>query len=437
MTARLAAVNALTGFCSKNAYSDAEIKNILSDAGLDRRDAALATRLYYGVLQNMAYIDFFIQKYSAVRLKKMHPRVLNILRAGAFQILFSDRIPDFAAVSESVECARATGNSRACGLVNAVLRRLAAEKNELSLPEGLSEAERLSLLYSHPMALTERLMSVFGGDTEALLAADNAAPPVTLRVNTLKGRPDEAVASLEAEGCRLKRDDMTDTCLYLSDGGRLDALEAFSAGLVSAQDKASQLAALALDPQPGDLITDVCAAPGGKSLAAAALSGNKAKIYAFDIYEEKLSAMKKSAARLGADIDLALRDALSPDPALAGRADRLIADVPCSGLGIIRKKPDIRYKEINPELPALQLEILRRSFAYLKPGGTAVYSTCTIIPEENRGVVEAFLADGTAEPVPFFGEYPEIYRAPEGMLTLLPHIHGTDGFFIAKLRKLK
>jgi len=437
MNARIAAVNALTGFFSKKSYSDSEIKNILFSAGLDRRDAALATRLYYGVLQNMAYIDFFLQQFSSVRLKKMHPRVLNILRVGAFQILFSDRIPDFAAVSESVDAAKATGNARATGLINAVLRKLTVQKDSLELPQELARDEYLSLRYSHPLELTRKLMSLYGEDTEALLAADNAAPPTVVRVNSLKATSEQAIASLREDGCEVEEYSIPKGALAITESGRVDALKAFSDGLIAVQDRASQLAVAALDPQAGDVIVDVCSAPGGKSLAAAAATGNKAEIYSFDIYPEKLEVVRKNAERLGARIHTQCRDALEPDESLFGKADRLIADLPCSGLGIIRKKPDIRYKELGSDLPALQLEILKRSWNYLKPGGIAVYSTCTILPEENGEVADRFIAEVGAEPIAFFTDLPEIYQAPKGQLTLLPHIHGTDGFFIAKLRKPK
>ncbi len=228
-------------------------------------------------------------------------------------------------------------------------------------------------------------------------------------------------------------------CLYISDSGDVSGLKAFRDGLVTVQDKASQMCALALGAEKGELIIDGCAAPGGKSLALAAISEDKARIVACDIYEKKLEQIEINAERLGVkSIVTALRGGQNPMPEYIGKADRVLADVPCSGLGNIRKKPDIRYKDINEiaGLPAAQLGILEGLARYVRPGGVLVYSTCTVLARENGDVVERFLERHREfAPEAFFIEMDEKYRARDGRLTMLPHVHGTDGFFICRLRR--
>ena len=432
--ARLCAVNALGEQERRSAYSDALLNDFLQGYDLDPRDAALASRLYYGVLQNKIYLDRRISRHCKLKLSKLHPKVRNILRVGAYQLIFCDKIPSSAAVNEAVKHTKITGNFKAAGMVNAILRRIAEDPRE-SL-EFSTETERLSVTYSHP----EELVSLFSGsisDVEALLKANNSIPPVTLRANTLRTNADELCQKLAGYGAEKWIGD----CLKLNSLGGVSptGLAEYSAGLFSVQDASSWLAVKALDPQPGELIIDGAAAPGGKTLCAAELSQNKAKILAFDIYEDKLELIKQNAKRLGVTcVETAIRDASVPDPALAGRADKVIADLPCSGLGIIRKKPDIRYRDLAEaaELPALQLKLLTALSTYVRPGGTVVYSTCTVLRRENEDVLFEFLKNNPEfYPEPFFEDMEAPFRAEKGYLTLLPHIHGTDGFFISKLRR--
>ncbi|MDD6262807.1 MAG: 16S rRNA (cytosine(967)-C(5))-methyltransferase RsmB [Clostridiales bacterium] len=432
--ARLCAVNALGEQERRKAYSDALLGDFLKNSGLSPRDSALSARLYYGVLQNRLLLDAHISAHCASGVRKLHPKVRNILRVGAYQLLFCDKIPSSAAVNEAVREAKITGNAKAAGLVNAVLRRISEDPDHKF--SFSSETERLSVTYSHPAELV-RLLSESVPDTEALLRADNSIPPVSVRANTLRISPSELARTLSWAGAK----ELTGSCLELSAlGGKNPAeLPEYREGLFSIQDAASYLAVKALDPRPGELVIDGAAAPGGKALCAAEMSGDRARILAFDIYEDKLQLIRSNAERLGIkSVTAALRDAAAPDPELFGRADRVLADLPCSGLGIIRKKPDIRFRDLSDiaELPALQLRLLRSLSKYVRPGGTLVYSTCTVLARENSGVLERFLSlEPDFVPEGFFSDMDEKFRADSGRLTLLPHIHGTDGFFIAKLAR--
>lgn len=434
--ARACAVNALFYGEKENAYGDANIGAALSECGLDKRNGALATALYYGVLQNRIYLDRCLSKFSDVKLKKVHPRVLEILRVGAYQLLFMDKIPDSAAVNEAVKLAKATKNARAAGYINALLRKIAASRSELSNIDAPDAISRLSVKYSHPPELVKLLFeSLPGTDIEALLRENNKVPPVSVRVNRLKTEPEALFQRLSEEGFSVRADAELPECLYLENCGLITGIDAYNMGLFSVQDKASMLAVRALDPHPSDFIIDGCAAPGGKSLYAAELTHNGAKILSCDIYAGKLAQIEQNAERLGiSSVKTLVCDAAAPKEEYFGKADAVLADVPCSGLGIIRKKPDIRYKDLCEiaALPKLQLKILKSLSKYVRPGGTLVYSTCTILPRENEAVVRAFL-NGAPEfsLCPFFEG--KGFAAPEGMLTLYPHIHGTDGFFISKM----
>lgn len=432
--ARLCALNALGEQERRSAYSDALLNDFLRGYDLEPRDAALASRLYYGVLQNRLLLDRHISAYCKMKLSKLHPKVRNILRIGAYQILFCDKIPSSAAVNEAVKQTRITGNPKAGGMVNAILRRISEDPNRVF--DFKNETERLSVTYSHP----EELVALLDGsveNTEALLQANNSVPPVTVRVNPLRTTPEELCSRLSELGAER----WIGNCLKLGSTGGVSpiGLPEYSEGLFSIQDASSYLAVKALDPQPGELIIDGAAAPGGKTLCAAELSRNSSRILAFDVYEDKLELIRSNAQRLGIScVETAIRDAATPDPELLGRANRVIADLPCSGLGIIRKKPDIRFRDLAEaaELPKLQLSLLTALSGYVMPGGTLVYSTCTVLDRENREVLLEFLKNNPDfYTEPFFEDMDPEFRAENGFITLLPHVHGTDGFFISKLRR--
>ena len=416
------------------AWSDEALDAAIGENGLDRRDAALCTQLCYGVLQTRAYLDFVIASASSLKLNKIAPAVMEILRIAVYQLLFLDKIPASAAVNEAVAAARRCANPRAASFVNAVLRKISSTPAP-EVPET-HDARYLSVRYSHPEPLVELYLRHFGYEmTEALLKANNEPAPTVLRLNTLRGEPETLLRRLSEEGLELVPEGRLPAAAIL-EKGRVTDCPGFAEGLFTVQDAASQLDVLALDPQPGEEILDLCAAPGGKSFAAAARMENRGRIISCDLYETKLARIDEGAARLGISIiETAPADATIGAPHFVGRFDRVLADVPCSGFGVIRKKPDIRYKDLQEIalLPRLQAEILHNASQYVKPGGVLVYSTCTIFPEENEEIVRAFLASH-----PDYA--PESFSLPiagdcDGMRTLLPSTDGTDGFFIAKLRR--
>ena len=430
MSARDTALQVLIA-CRKNgAWMDAALKQQLSRDRLDRRDAALATRLCAAVLQNRLLLDEWIRRFLKGKLTELQPVVLDVLRLAVCQLRFFDKLPPNAVVNEAVEQAKRLTNPRAAGLVNGLLRAMLRDPSRMSLPE------ELSLRYSHPQELVELLRQNLGEDKlEPLLRCHNEAPPACLQTNLLKTDSPALRAALEAEGLKVEPHPWLPDCLLVTGG--IEQSEAFREGLFYVQDAAARLAVTALDSRPGERVLDCCAAPGGKSFAAAIAMNNVGDISACDIHPHKLRLIEAGAERLGITAITALqKDAAVPAPEWRERFDRIIADVPCSGLGVIRKKPDIRYKDLAPTeaLPAIQRRILEAQATHLKPGGTLVYSTCTILRRENEAVIEAFLEDHSVfSTAPF--ELPQFGIIATGMKTFLPSVEGTDGFFIAKLTK--
>jgi 16S rRNA (cytosine967-C5)-methyltransferase len=435
-SARRVALDALTAWQSGGFWSARKLSGAIVRAGLDKRDAAFATYLCGGVISNLLLLDYHIEKHSSVRLKKLETRVLCILRLGAFQLLLSDSIPASAAVNETVSLCGGR-DRRTRGFVNAVLRRIAEIEDPYAIDKS-DPVKYLSVRYSHPEWICRELLSVLDREkAEEVLGANNTAPPVTVLVNTLRADADELRMLLEAEGVRATPHAFVPNCLDLTGSGDIERLETYKKGLFWVQDAASALAVMALDPQPGEKIYDACAAPGGKSFAAAVLARGRASITSRDIHEGRVGMIRSGARRLGLDLEAETGDARVFGSEHEGAYDKVICDVPCSGLGIIRKKPDIRFADEKKftGLPRLQLEILQNCSGYLRPGGRLLYSTCTWRREENARVVEKFLkANPDFSPEPF--ELPgPIGRISSGMLTLWPRNLHFDGFFICLMRK--
>lgn len=433
-TAREVALLALSACEQQGAWSDGFLKKAIREAGLDQRDAGFATRLCLGVLQNKLLLDFYIGQFSSVKPEKLENRVRNSLRLGIYQMRFLDRVPERAAVSESVNLARKYArNPKAAGLVNGVLRSVGRAGAELPQPGDLATR------YSHPDWLVKEFSLALGGcDVAPLLAADNAEAPTVAQVNTCRATAPEVIAALEAEGVAAQPHPWLADCLVLAGTGNLEHLAAFQKGWFYIQDAAARLAVLPADPKPGMEVLDACAAPGGKSFAAALAMGDAGCITACDIHPHKQRLIQAGAERLGLTcIQTEVLDSKVRKAEFLNRFDLVIADVPCSGLGIIRKKPDIRYKDPEPlkNLPAVQSAILDNVSAYVRPGGALLYATCTVLERENGGVVHEFLDRHTDFTLEAFQLPGPAGAVESGMLTLWPHIHGTDGFFIAKLRK--
>lgn len=440
MNAREAALLALNDCQRQGGWSDAILKKRLADGQLDNRDSALATQLCFGVLQNRLLLDFYLSHFSNLPLKRMEGRMVEALRLGAYQMLFLDKIPHSAAVNTSVELTRKhCKNPRAAGMVNGILRNLERNIDHLPTIPQNDPASYLSTLYSHPEWLVGELLTALGSEeTAKLLAADNGPAPITAMANTTKTTVEELAAALEGEGVAAQPHPWLANCLILSKTGSLERLKAFRDGLFYIQDPASKLAALALDPQPGMKVLDCCAAPGGKSFACAIQMEGTGEVVSCDLHPHKKKLIQAGADRLGFhNITPMTADGKVFRPQWESAFDRVLVDAPCSGLGVIRKKPDIRYKDPEPlkDLPQVQRAILDNAARYVKPNGLLVYSTCTLLRRENEEVALSFLEshpDFKAEGFPL-PEY--VGDARTGMLTLWPHRQGTDGFFICKLRK--
>ena len=437
MNARDVALRTLAACSRQGAWSDGALKRNIRDAGLGRRDAALATQLCAGVLQNRALCDFYIAAFSSVKPQKMEEKVLEAVRLGVYQLLFLDKIPDRAAVSSSVDLARHYAkNPRAAGLVNGVLRAVARSRDALpSLPS--ETVKHFSILYSHPEWLVREWLDLVGEEeTKALLALDNRRPEITIQTNTLKCSGAELAAHLTKEGTSVQPHPYLPDCFYLSGSGDLERLDAWKDGLFYVQDAAARMAVLAAGLRPGQRVLDTCAAPGGKSFAAAIAMQNEGSITACDIHPHKLKLISAGAQRLGLSLEAPqLQNGGEFRPEWESAFDAVITDVPCSGLGVIRKKPDIRYKDPAElaGLPAVQERILCNAARYVRPGGILLYSTCTLRPGENQDVVRHFLDSRSDFTCAEFVLPGPIGRVEEGMLTLWPQRTGTDGFFIARL----
>lgn len=432
MTARDTALRTLIACRRNGAWSDLELKQNIARDALDRRDAALATRLCCGVLQNRMLLDHWIGLFLRNRLTDLQPVVLDILRLGVYQLRFLDKVPASAVVNEAVNQTRRLANARAAGLVNGVLRNMVRSPERLELPADLS------LRWSHPAALVELLRQNVGEENlEPLLACHNSTPPTFLQVNSTKTDGAAVLRALEEEGLAAERHPSLPDCLLLR-GGSPEQTRAFREGWVYVQDPAARMAVLTAELRPGMKVLDCCAAPGGKSFAAAIAMGNRGSVTACDLHPHKIPLIEKGAARMGLSCVSGLaRDAGLLNPDWIGGFDAVLADVPCSGLGVIRKKPDIRYKDLTQtqDLPRVQGRILETQARYLKPGGVLLYSTCTILRRENEAVVSAFLAAHPEYRAEAFS-LPGGVEAPEGQITLLPNRWDTDGFFIAKLRRV-
>lgn len=437
MSARQTALDVLVRCRTRKAWADAALGPLLRQRGLTGADAALCSRIVYGVLQNQALLDFYLAAWCSQKPEHLQPPLLDILRIGLYQILFLDKIPVSAAVNESVELAKASGRGSAAGLVNAVLRRAARERDHLPPIPDKDHIAYLSTKYSHPRWLVKRLTALLGEETESFLAADNTPAPLTIQVNPLKTRAEDLTAALAAQGVTARPHPWVPGCLELTGVGDLTVLDPFQKGEFLVQDGAAALVARVAGVEPGDRVLDVCAAPGGKSFSAAFAMADRGQIIACDLHENKLKRVQEGARRLGLGcLETVAADGRNFCPEWENLFDTVLVDAPCSGLGIIRKKPDARYKTLESlfTLPVVQDAILRNAARYVRPGGTLVYSTCNILPEENQQVTEAFLAETPEfERTPF--DLPEPVGKTEGEITLWPHRHGTDGFYICRMTR--
>lgn len=437
-TVRQAAFEALLKIQREYAYS-----NLVVDAALkenehfDDRDKAFFSNLVYGTLDRLILIDYNLGLYLNQPVRKLKPELHTILRLGAYQLLFLDKVPSRAAVNESVNLAKVNKSAFAASLVNAVLRRVA--DNGLQLPEGEKKGPAyLAIKYSCPEWLISLWIDAYGLENAVAIAEKALEPaPVIIKVNTTKTTVDDLIWKLAEDGVIAEKSEKFPDSLVLENTGAVEELAAYKEGLFHAQDFASQLCCRAVDAQIGETVFDLCSAPGGKAFTIAEAMQNTGCVRAFDIYQSRVDLIRNGAKRLGLiNVYTYLSDA-SIFNENYGMADRVLCDVPCSGLGIIRRKPEIRFKKAADidNLPELQYRILCNATRYLKDGGRLVYSTCTLNPKENEGVCNRFLAEHPEfEAVEVLPEIPR-YNGKDKYLTLMPHIHSTDGFFVAAFCK--
>ncbi|NLW23164.1 MAG: 16S rRNA (cytosine(967)-C(5))-methyltransferase RsmB [Tissierellia bacterium] len=443
MKSREIALNILIDVNINGAYSNYAINKRTKDIK-DKKDENLIRELVYGVIENLLYIDYIISKLSNIKISKIHPPILEILRMGVYQIAFMDKIPDRAAVNEAVKLSKKYGHRGVSGFVNGVLRNFSRKKEDIMKIESRSRSEYLSIKYSHPKWMVEKWIKEYGYEfTESLCKGNNSRPKLNIRVNTLKISRDQLMDRLSAYGYILQK------TLYAKDGiivenpSRITDTEEFKLGYFFIQDESSMLVAQIANPKENSLVLDLCSAPGGKATHLAQLMNNKGKIISRDIYNHKLDLIEENVTRLGIDIiDTEIFDATELDSNLVEKVDYCIIDAPCSGLGIIRRRPEIKWnrkEEDIKDLIQIQRRILNNAKHYIKPGGRIIYSTCTINPDENINLINEFVGENRELKLIGFEELlscnEKMETANKGYVQLFPHLHGTDGFFIAKIEK--
>ncbi len=438
-TSRQTAFSALMRVERDGSYSNITLDTILSKSGLSQRDKKFVSNIFYGVTERCLLLDYNISSYSDIPLNKLDMEVAVILRMGLYQIYYMDSVPDSAAVNESVKLCYENKLASAAGFVNGVLRA-AAENDEVKLPNPKkSKTKFYSIAYSCPERIVRLWRQSYGDETaKEILMSLEGRPPVNARVNTLKTDTESLKKSFEKSGITAKISECTDDCLELENTGAIDTLEEYKKGLFHIQDTASQLCCKMLEAAEGQTVLDVCSAPGGKSFTLAQMMNNKGKIISSDLYEARAGLVAKGAERLG----ISIIHTMTGDSAETEfpMADRVLCDVPCSGLGIIRRKPELRYKEDLglDTLPDLQYAILCNSAKYVKTGGILVYSTCTLNPWENNENARKFLEEHE-DFEPYALKVPDGIKRGieenENELTLFPQINGTDGFFISAFRR--
>ena len=424
----------------EDAYSAIAVNNAVREEKLSGVDVSFLSALVYGVLERKLTLEYIIRQYSSIRIKKIEKGTLIVLYLGMYQLIYMDKVPDSAAVNESVKLCKQLRLYKSAGFVNAILRNFVRANKAYQLPDRQNIVKYLSVVYSCPESMVTELIATYGEDlTEQALQGILGRPPITVRVNTLKTDKATLRTALEKQGVIVNDISFLENSLNLSATGSLEKIPEFQQGHFFVEDAASQLCAEILGAEPGETIADVCAAPGGKSLYSAIRMENRGEIYSYDIHEHKIKLMKQNVDRLGISIiQPAIRDAASNRELPV--CDRILCDVPCSGWGILRRKPEIRYKtDTNIDiLPKLQYSILCMSVKNLPSDSVLVYSTCTLRKAENHDMIRRFLEehpDFIGEPINLPNGIDRTIKEEPYCLTLLPGVYDTDGFFIAKLRR--
>lgn len=438
MNARTIALNILNEVYQEKAYANISLSRHLSKNDLSEQDRRFITELVYGTVKAGDTILWILKKFINRPFTKIEPTILNILRLGVYQIVFMDKIPVSAACNEAVNLAKKFSNLGSAKFVNGVLRNLIRQPEKYAMPTG-NKAIEISVREQHPLWLVKKFIHTFGSEaTLKLCQFNNTNAPLVLRTNTLKITRTELINELKKSNCEVTPSQLTPEGIICQSHPALNKLKPLQNGMAQVQDESSMLVAHVLNPKPNDCIIDTCSAPGGKTTHIATLMNNIGIIIAGDIYEHKLKLINENATRLGINIiKTQLLDARKIGELYPKKADKILVDAPCSGLGVLRRKPDSRWnktEELLHELPPLQLEILNSATQALKINGVLVYSTCTIMPEENQNVIDKFLSTHPNFILDDVHKYlPFKHKSKTKTLQLMPHIDHTDGFFIARL----
>lgn len=443
MNSREVALKILIDVNKKSSYSNISISKHLGP-DMTVQDENFTREIVYGVLENKIYIDYILSKASKIKEKKIHPAILEILRLGIYQIVFMDKVPTSAAVNESVKLAKKYGHKGTIGFVNGVLRNISRNIDDFTRIETDDKTKYLSIKYSHPDFLVKRFIEKHGYEfTEEILKANNSTPKLNIRVNTLKTTKKDLVNKLRSYDLIVDEGKYSRDTLIIHNPSNITNIKEFKEGHFTIQDESSALVGQIMAPEEGSSLIDVCSAPGGKATHMAQIMNNKGKILARDFYDHKIKLINENKERLGIDImDTQKYDALELDNDLIGKFDYCLVDAPCSGFGLIRRKPEIKWNRTEQDiddLSNLQLSILEVSKNYVKNNGVLLYSTCTILDEENIDVIEKFIKKNpefklvSIEDKMYNSE--NINTLEDGYMQLYPNIHDTDGFFIARMIK--
>ena len=441
MKAREIAYKVLLDIEKNKNCSNMAINKHFKDVKISNQDRGLATEIIYGVIENKYYIDYMIDKLSKVKTNKMEIYVKTLLRMGIYQIMFLNSISDYAAVNETVNLAKKK-NSKVSGFINGILRNVIRQKEEIGKVKTKDDVDYLSIKYSYDKWMIRNWMIHFGKEfTEELLEANNERPNIYLRTNTLKITRDELIKKLEKQNIKAEKVNVVEEAIKVEHLKDIENNSLYKEGLFTVQDVSSMLVGKVMNPKENSLVLDVCSAPGGKTTHMATLMNNTGQVVSRDIYDHKLKLIKASSKRLGlTNVDVEEFDGMKLDRESIGKFDYVLADVPCSGLGIIRRKPEIKYKEKEEfrQLPPIQKKILENASKYVKVGGTLIYSTCTIQDSENIDVVNEFLQKNkNFELVPIKEVNVDLDNQEKGYMKIYPNVHNMDGFFISKLIRVR
>ena len=441
MKAREIAYKVLLDIEKNKNYSNMAINKHFKDVKMSNQDRGLATEIIYGVIENKYYIDYMIDKLSKVKTNKMEIYVKTLLRMGIYQIMFLNSISDYAAVNETVNLAKKK-NSKVSGFINGILRNVIRQKEEIGKVKTKDDVDYLAIKYSYDKWMIRNWMIHFGKEfTEELLEANNERPNIYLRTNTLKITRDELIKKLEKQNIKAEKVNVVDEAIKVEHLKDIENNSLYKEGLFTVQDVSSMLVGKVMNPKENSLVLDVCSAPGGKTTHMATLMNNTGQVVSRDIYDHKLKLIKAASKRLGlTNVDVEEFDGMKLDRESIGKFDYVLADVPCSGLGIIRRKPEIKYKEKEEfrQLPPIQKKILENASKYVKVGGTLIYSTCTIQDSENIDVVNEFLQKNkNFELVPIKEVNVDLENQEKGYMKIYPNVHNMDGFFISKLIRVR